>query len=194
MKSLAFLWIVLFPLFSVAQNWQNICSPGITLYDDPVNHLSSFRLDSVIASPVNIHDTICYSYPALRKFTGSQSCYDTVYGSVLGNKVLRKANGTFVFFNHTGDSVFLKTDAALPDSWKMLTLPGSAYILATVTGMETDSVCGLPDQVKVITLQAKNAANQNIQHIFNNKKTFRAVCKSSGLPEIQERLMLRQTL
>jgi hypothetical protein len=48
-------------------------------------------------------------------------------------------------------------------------LPNSDYIQATVSAIRTDSVCGIPDQVKVIMLQAKNASNQNIPNIFNNK-------------------------
>jgi hypothetical protein len=182
MKSFSFLWFLMLPLYLEAQNWQNICSPGITLYKNPYNNFASFRLDSVNPCTGNQLDTIYHSYATLRKFSGSQYCFDTVFGSVLGKMVCRQGNGTFVFFNHMGDSVFLKTDAALLQSWKMISLPNSAYLLATVTEIRSDSVCGLSDLVKVITLQAKNAANQNIQHIFNNKQIV--LSKNYGLTHI----------
>lgn len=170
MKSLTIFWLLMLPLFIEAQNWQNICSPGITLYSDPTNTLSSFRLDSKEPVPGNPMDSVFKSYVTLRKFSASQFCYDTAFGSVFGDKVYKKANGTFVFFNQWGDSVFLITDAILSQSWRMISLPNSDYLLATVSEINSDSVLGLPDQEKVITLQAKNAANQNIYHVFNNKQ------------------------
>lgn len=173
---------MLLPLFVEAQNWQNICSPGVTLYGDPTNNLSSFRLDLKEVVPGNSTDSVFKSYPALRKFSASQVCYDTAFGSVLGEKVYKKANGTFIFFNHLGDSVFLITDAVLFQSWRMISLPNSDYLLATVSEIKDDSVCGLPDQVKVITIQAKNAANQNIYHIFNNKQIV--LSKHYGLTHV----------
>ncbi|MDP1621270.1 MAG: T9SS type A sorting domain-containing protein [Bacteroidales bacterium] len=182
MKSLTFLWLVLLPLFLEAQSWQNICSPGITLYGDPNNNLSSFRLDSKEVVPGNPTDSIFKSYLTLRKLSATQVCYDTAFGSVLGEKVYKKANGTFIFFNHLGDSVFLITDAVLFQSWRMISLPNSDYLLATVSEIKNDSVCGLPDQVKVITIQAKNAATQNIYHIFNNKQIV--LSKHYGLTHV----------
>lgn len=182
MKSLKFLWLFILPVIMEAQNWQNICSPGITLYGDQNNKISSFRLDSTKAVPGNPFDSVYYSYRTLRKFSGGQYCFDTAFGSVLGERVYRKANGTFTFFNHLGDSVFLKTDAALFQSWRMISLPNSEYLVATVSEIKNDSVCGLPDQVKVITLQAKNAANQNIYNIFNNKQIV--LSRNYGLSRI----------
>lgn len=160
--------LLLLPLWMEAQQWQNICAPGVTRFSNPDTHLASFRLDSAKLVPGTVYDTQYYSYPTLHKLEG-QVCYDTVTGSVLGNRVIRRINGTFVFFNRSGDSIYLKTDAALQQSWRMIALPSQAYLQATVTGISTDTICGLPDQVKVITLQAKNASNQNIQHLFNNR-------------------------
>jgi len=90
-KSLIFLWLLLLPVCIEAQNWQNICSPGITLYSDLNNKLSSFRLDSTEAVPGNRLDSVYKSYLTLRKFSANQYCYDTVFGFVLGEKVYRKA-------------------------------------------------------------------------------------------------------
>ena len=168
MKNISLLILLFSPLWMAGQQWQNICSPGVTRFSNPATHLASFRLDSAKLVQGTVYDTQYYSYPTVHKPEG-QSCYDTVTGSVLGNRVIRRVNGSFVFFNRTGDSIYLKPDAALQQSWRMMTLPNQAYLQATVTAISNDTVCGLPDQVKVITLQAKNAANQNIQHLFNNR-------------------------
>ncbi len=167
-----------------AQNWQNICSPGLTLFGDSIHNISSFRLDSVQAGPLNPLDSFYWSYPTIRKILNNQSCYDTVFGSVLGKKVYRRANGTFVFFNLSGDSIFFKTDATLSQSWKLFSLPNLAYILATVSEHKVDFVCGMPDEIKVITLQAKDATNQNIDNVFNNKQIV--LSKNYGLIHIYD--------
>lgn len=184
MKTLTFFLVLLAPILSEAQNWQNICTAGITLYADPNNNLSSFRLDSAEAVPGHPIDSIFSSYPTLRKFTASQTCFDTTHGSVLGEKVYKKADGTFIFFNHYGDSIVLRTDASLNQSWRIFSLADTGYLLATVTEIKNDYVCTLPDQVKIISLQAYNNLNQSINHIFNNKQIV--LSKQYGLKQIYD--------
>jgi len=184
MKSLKILWLLLLPLSIEAQNWQNICSPGITLFGNSIHNISSFRLDSVKAAPLNPLDSVYWSFHTIRKILDDQNCYDTDFGSILGNHIYRKVNGTFVFFNRWGDSIFLKTNANLLQSWKFCSLLHSAYILATVSEIIGDSVCGMPDVIKVITFQAKDSTNQNIDHVFNNKQIV--LSKNYGLIRIYD--------
>ena len=184
MKSFKVLLLVLVPFSLAAQNWQNICSPGITMFVNPGNKIACFRLDSSSMASGNPLDSIYNSYVTLRKFPGSQVCFDTIYGYVLGSKVYKYSNGTFIFFNHYGDSIRVNTVAAFSQSWKICPLPNSTYLQGTVSGIETDSVCGIPDQVKVITLQAKNASNQNINHPFNNKQIL--LSKNFGFTQIYD--------
>lgn len=179
MKAFNIIWLLLFSLAVEAQNWENICSPGITSFTNPVNRIYSFRQDSAKIVPGTFYDSIYRSFNIIRMLQSGQTCYDTVYGSILGNKVYRKFNGTFIFSNHDGDSIFIRTGADLNQSWKIFLLPNSAYLLATVSEITTDSVCGVQDEVKVITLQAKNASNQDIYNIFNNKQII--LSKDYGL-------------
>ncbi len=64
----------------------------------------------------------------------------------------------------------------------MASLPLAGYIQATIAEIRTDSVCGVTDQVKVISLQAKNGMNQNIAHIINDKKII--LSKNYGLTHV----------
>jgi len=184
MKTIIVILLATVSPFLGAQNWQNICSPGLTLFGDPGHNIASFRQDSVISAPGNSLDSIYWSFCTIRRILNDPNCYDTIFGSVLGNKVYKKVNGTFIFFNYSGDSIFLKTDAGMLQSWKLFSLPNSEYILATVSEIRNDSVCGMPDQIKIITLQAKNAANQNIENIFNNKQMI--LSRNYGLTRIYD--------
>jgi len=159
--------LVLSAQYLGAQNYENICTPGTTFYRNPGNGFMAFRRDSVI--PAGNNDTIFISYRAIRDTTGWADCMDTTNGSVLGRKIVKNHSGWFYFFNEPGDTVKINSQASLNQSWKFCMLPGNAYIEARVTSVVPDSVLGLTDQVKVITFQAKDAANNNIAHNLNQK-------------------------
>ncbi len=172
-KTLLFLFFFCANTLS-SQNFQNICSPGTTLYEGPDRYFKAFRQDSVLA--VGNSDTLFYSYRAIRDSSGSNFiCRDTTNGDALGRKVIKTHDGWFSFFNKMNDTIKLNTQAALNESWRFCSLPDSSavpedgYLQATVTAIMMDSVAGTTDMVKVITLQAKDGLNLNIPCIFNQK-------------------------
>ena len=73
-----------------SQQWQNICSPGVTYYSDSNDLVSSFRRDSVTVPSNSIFDSIYWSYRVLQKFDTAQPCFDTTNGSLLGRKIYRR--------------------------------------------------------------------------------------------------------
>jgi hypothetical protein len=168
MKSFFRLLVLLIPLIGDGQNYQDICTPGITFFKAPDGYLKAFRQDSVY--PVAGNDTVFLSYRAIRDTSGWYSCRDTTYGSLLGLKVYKKNNGTFFFFNRYQDTLHLNTQAGLNQSWSFFILGNDSRIDATVTQIITDSVLGVTDQVKVITFQAKDKSNQNIPHLMNGRE------------------------
>ena len=165
MKKLLFPLLFFWVNILVAQNYQNICSPGTTYYNDNSGNLKAFRRDSVVLMGNN--DTMFISYNAIRDTGGT--CRDTSNGSILGRKILKKHNGWFCFFNRYQDSISLNTQATLNQTWKFCDLPSGSYIQAQVTSIITDSVLDTTDLVKVITFQAKNSGNNNIQHVLNGR-------------------------
>ena len=152
-----------------AQDYQNICSPGVTFFQGNDGYFKAFRLDSQ-ELPGNA-DTIFYSYRAIRDSTLYMfTCRDTSSGDALGRKIWKRHDGWFWFFNKDHDTLKLNSLASLNESWKYCPLPGGGYLQATVSAIITDSVAGTTDQVKVISFQAKSSSGNNIPGIFNQKE------------------------
>jgi len=79
-----------------AQNFPNICSPGVTLYKSVTGKIKAFRMDS-IELPGN-NDTLFISYLAIRDDL-NYGYFDTTNGSILGRTILKKSNSWFYLFN-----------------------------------------------------------------------------------------------
>ncbi|MEI7727551.1 MAG: T9SS type A sorting domain-containing protein [Bacteroidota bacterium] len=167
MKYLTILLVVILPVFIYGQDFQFVCSPGTTYYKSPVNSLKAFRRDSVVTSGVN--DTTFYSYRTILNVDGNP-CKDTIGGSVLGRKIFKRHDGWFHFFNRANDTIFLNSQGVVGTTWKFCNLPNSCYLQAEIISIGMDSVLGIPDEVKIISLQAKNNIHVNIPHIFNQKQ------------------------
>jgi len=166
MKSYIAILLFVLPLGSFTQNYQNICSQGISYYKNPGNYLGAFRRDSVYITGVG--DTIFISYTVLRDPADS-GCADISNGSVLGRKIFKRHDGWIFFFNKYNDTIRINTQATLNQTWK-LTEWSNHYLEATVISITQDSILGQTDQVKVISLQAKNSHAVNISSPFNQKQ------------------------
>lgn len=181
MKSLKVFIILLIPILGASQNYQNICSPGITFFKSPDNYLKAFRLDSVYN--VNPNDSVYLSYRAIRD-TGYNYCRDTTNGSILGLKTYCSNTGFYYFFNRYQDSIKLNTNAGLNQSWKFMQLTSNSWLYATVTQVMLDSVLGNLDSIKDISFQAKNNVGQNISHIMNGRNIH--LSKNYGLSQMYD--------
>ncbi len=181
-----FTWILLgllsFPMN--AQNYQNICSEGETYFGKYTHYLLSFRNDSIEHIQGSAGDSIIWSFPTIQNLTGNPTCYDINFGSILGRKIIKKADGTFIFFNLNEDSIVIQSQATLNQSWKCVNLSGGNYILATITGIQSDTIIGVADSIKVITLQAKDSVGQIIPHDFNGKQI--KLSKSYGFIQVYQ--------
>jgi hypothetical protein len=167
MKKLLF-FVVMIAGIANGQNYRNICNQGITFYKNSNHRLEGFRRDSILFPGGN--DSVFLSYRSIID-TGATwgKCADTSNGSILGRKIYSKGNGWFYFFNRNNDSVRINSQADVNDAWRFVELSNGSYIQATVTGIVTDSVLGTTDQVKVISFQAKDVANNNIEHVLNQR-------------------------
>ena len=78
-----------------SQNYQNICSPGITYYKNYAAKILAFRRDS-ISLPGN-NDTIVYSFKVFRDTIGYEgACLDVTNGSVLGRSNYKSHDGVCI--------------------------------------------------------------------------------------------------
>jgi hypothetical protein len=166
MKRYIFLFFVLIADILFSQNYGNICTNGLTFYKDSAGNIKAFRLDSTFLPGNN--DSIFFSYRTIWDEISSY-CYDTTNGSVLGLKVYKKHDGWFFFFNRSQDTIKINSQATLNQTWKFCDLPSNQYIQAKVTAIIPDNVLGTTDMVKIITFQAKDNLNNNVNHILNNR-------------------------
>jgi len=175
--------ILLFGKMVAAQDYGNICTPGITFFLGHDQNFKAFRLDSL--SAFSNSDTNFFSYRTIRDSTQYIGfCKDTSNGNALGRKIIKTHDGWFWFFNKRSEWLRINSQAGLNETWKYCALPGDCFLWATVTSIENDSVAGTTDTVKVITLQAKNASGINIPNIFN-QKTIR-LSKHYGFSRLYE--------
>jgi hypothetical protein len=170
MKKVLFVSLFLGVTMLNAQNFQNICSPGVTFYQKYFWTFKAFRLDGIILAPTS-GDTIFRSYRTIRPPTVT-NCHDTTNGSLLGLNIYKHADGTFHFFNRLGDTITIRSQALRRQPWTFCNTPYAGTIQAKVTNIIMDSVLGVPDSIKVITLQAKDAFGQNTSHVLNGKSIF----------------------
>jgi hypothetical protein len=179
MKKILFSSLLLLSISSFSQNYQNICSPGNTIFVSADSKYSAFRFDSVRSFT---GDSIYYSYAAFRDTTSNYyfpSCIDTAKGSVFGRKVIRLQDGTFEFFNRFNDTIILKTTSSINLPWKIFSLKNNDYLEAKVTSIAPDNVVGINDSVKTILLQAKDSSGNPVEHPMNGRVI--RLSKSYGL-------------
>jgi len=162
-----------------AQNYQNICTSGITFYKNNSGYIKAFSLDSAYKAnsgklihdtlgQMGTDDTIFISYRTIQPFL-INNCFDTTNGSILGRRVYKKQDGTFYFFNYNHDTLTIKALAALYGTWKFCDLSGGSWIEAQVTNISQDTILGLADMAKVISFQAKDINGNNISNFLNQK-------------------------
>jgi hypothetical protein len=185
MKNYILLVFLLLATTLPAQTYRNLCSPGNILYQAGTQ-FKQVQVDTV--QPLGNDDTLFITFPTIRDI--GTSCLDTAGGSVLGRNIVSLHDGTYLFFNFNRDTIRILTQAALNDTWKMFSYGGQDYIEATVSAIEKDTFATVIDSVKVITLQAKDSAGQNIPGTFNGKEI--RLSKNYGLSGIYDLYMFPQ--
>ncbi len=163
------LWLfLLLPIYAWSQTYQNICSPGITYFLQNNNGvLKAFRSDSIILPGNN--DSIFIAFPEVRNSINYPGglCLDTLGGTVLGKKVYRRHDGWFFFFNSKNDTIRINTQAKLNDTWRFCDINAGKFLEAKASAIITDTIFGKTDEVKIISLQAKDNSGNNASSVFN---------------------------
>ena len=173
MKSLLLSAILITAAFSsLAQNWLCV-SPGVKQYFiNGVNYLRGIRIDSVKTINGN---TVLYPFACER---GGALGGNTKNGSWLGHTITVLPDGTHYFDNYWGDTVILKPQAQLNDSWVMYNDASDIYYTATITSVATDYVLGNPDSVKTITIKAYQQSTPLTTDPMNNSQLV--ISKDNG--------------
>jgi hypothetical protein len=157
MKKLLFLLLLVYGSCP-AQNWQCLQAGVKHYFINGNGYLRGIRIDSVQTSG---SDIVYYPFHTPRGSYTDTTTYlmlDSNSGSWLGKKVIQQTDGTFIFDSYWNDSVIIKTQSHLGDSWVFYSDSGSVYYTASVTAVDTMTVLSALDSVKILTINAHNAS------------------------------------
>lgn len=170
--SLLFSWA----FFAAGQDWQTIKSHQKDFYKcypvqsttNSAKNINAIRIDSAFFSGSDsvffnfnsIRDTATFTFPG---------CVNDQGASWLGSRVIVNSSGLTTFFNSAGDSIFIKSLALLNEAWPMYTFANGNYLEAKITSIDSVTINGMPDSVKIISLQCKDVGGNAIYNEFNGR-------------------------
>jgi len=160
--------LVLITLSLSSQNYFSIKANAISYFTySSSTGILPIRIDSTISRG---DSTDYYSFYVFTKSSISPYHYFTNKTSWIGKKLIDCGNGTNIFIKENNDSIFIKTNALLNESWKMYKYANGNFILATISNTYNDTITlGLTDSVKVISLQLKSSDSSNLSSPLNSK-------------------------
>ena len=127
-------------------------------------------------------DTNFFSFHTWRDTADSGTgfdCIETDGPAWTGNHVHKINNGMTLFFNIDSDTIFIKTNAALNDSWRFMNLINSGYVMANLDSIVWTQQAGISDSIKCFSLQAFDSSGTLIPaHPINN--TVLSLSKAHG--------------
>ncbi len=148
--------------FASGQNYQTVISNRISFFEGPYRSIECIRLDSVKFQT----DSTLYPFSNIQQT--EDGCFTPFGDSWIGAKIIKKENGINIYFNRNHDSIIIKTNAVLNDSWTVYYLPDSIKIIATVTSHDTMSFLGQLDSVKILGFQVYDKNMNLLDYLLNN--------------------------
>lgn len=159
--------------FLMAQQYQPIQSGRISYFIAQNGNVKCVRIDSVEFKTDSV------LHPVSNIEQKENDCY-TPYGtSWIGNKVIIQSNGFTVFVNKEYDSVKIKTNAILNESWTAYQFSDSSIVIATIMNFDTLGFLGLVDSVKTIGFRVFDKKLNPVNHVLNTMSII--VSKNYGL-------------
>jgi hypothetical protein len=155
-KLLLFLYILFQFVIGHAQNYQCLQSGVKHYFTNSNGYLRGIRIDSVKTMGGSV---VYYPFHTPRgnyHTSGGPVALDSNGGSWLGKRVLQLSDGTFIFDSYWNDSVIIKTQAGVGDSWIFYQDTGSVYYRASLISIDTQTKAGVFDTVKTIQINAYN--------------------------------------
>ncbi|MDR3679389.1 MAG: T9SS type A sorting domain-containing protein [Flavipsychrobacter sp.] len=143
-------------------------------------YLRGMRIDSV--KQVG-NTTVYYPFHTARGTYGYQlPSLDTNGGSWLGKRVVQEPDGTFLFDNYWGDTVIIKTQANVGDTWMLYNDTTHWYYTATMTSKGIMTVLGVPDSEKTIKIAAYKNGSINTADPLNDLNII--ITKNHGFAQV----------
>jgi hypothetical protein len=151
------------------QNYQAVYADRTASFINESNEIFFIEIRNVEQSG---QDTVFTPFKGIQEIGVSNNygmCWDPFGASWIGKQVVIRDDGSNVFLNHVGDSVFLLTTANPGDSWTAYQQPEGITVVATVSQIDVYEFLGIQDSVKTIVFQVYDDAMQPIGHHLNNR-------------------------
>ena len=159
-----------------AQDYQTVYPNRVALFYNDYNRIIGLRVDSV---KVAAADTILYPFATIQEV--SAWCYSPYKASWIGEKVIIKPDFTNLFFNRAGDTIILKTNALLNETWIAFQRADTFRVEARVQAAELGTVLGISDSVKTIGFRLLDQQGNTVDHALNKLKV--KISKMHGFVE-----------
>jgi len=141
--------IILISLLTLnAQDYQAVKSNRVAYFVNQEGNIKCIRIDTIKFQT----DSIFYPMHNIQQL--DYNCFTPYGNSWIGKKVIIKNNGYNLFFNSYNDTIKIKTNAKINESWTTYYLKDSIKIIAQVKSIDTLTILGQRDSVKTIGFQA----------------------------------------
>ncbi len=158
------------------QNYQTFYSHRIALFQNQNGFIKSIRIDSV----KYLEDSILFPFNNIQEI--GFGCFSPYAPSWIGSKIVTQDNEFNLFFNKNNDTIKIKINARLNESWLAYELTNSIKIYAEIINVGDLSFLDLTDSVKTIGFQAYNKDLEAIDHEVNSK--YIIISKNYGIIKI----------
>lgn len=176
MKTLFIFIFIFFVIYTQGQNYQPIYSTQSALFRNHENKILGLRIDSVKIES----DTTLYPFTTIQEIT-SEAGFSPYETSWIGKNIIIKNDGSNLFFNREGETITIKNQAKLNESWLAYQRTDSFQVKASVHNIDLEEFLGLEDSVKTIAFSVLNQFGDTISHKLNNLKV--KISKNYGFVE-----------
>ena len=153
------------------ENWLCVYPIKKVYFEDVSKYVHTIRIDSTFND-----NTILYPFSDLHEI--EEHCYSITSGSWLSKYIVIDENGNTFFVNGDNQQIFIKSQAALNESWSVFE-NGNIKIKGQITSAELKSVLGVEDSVKIISFSVFDINDTPINHRLNQSSI--EVSKHLGL-------------
>lgn len=136
--------------------YQTVYSHRKAYYQTESGRIETLKIDSI----AYLNDSVFYPSRTIQ-LVGDE-CYSPNGSGWTGNKIIVNNHWNY-FFNDDNDTIKIKPDAVLNESWNLFRRP-DITITATVTKWDTATVMSVVDSVKTITLKIYDMSMSPLPH------------------------------
>jgi len=145
------------------QDYQTVRSGRIAYFNNEAGNIRCIKIDSVVFQT----DSVLFPMPNIQQL--DYNCFTPKGNSWIGKKVVIQGNGVNLFFNNYNDTIRIKTNARVHESWTAFELKDSLKVIAEIKSKDTLTILGELDSVKTIQFQLFDRKMEPISHFLNEK-------------------------